>query len=180
MHLPRALLLGSGGRLPFRGHLRLAVDRGQARLAVAARVAHGAPPPESWDAVLRLHAALSEARGADRWQLCRDAWERLVALEAGALGPAEGADLSLIMVTEDAEGETVSGVGLSGLWTLERGALRRVVPLGHPLLGEAGRPTAPPKVLAPAQPGPVYLASCAGEAQEPAPRGVLDACGVRP
>ncbi|MCB9796952.1 MAG: hypothetical protein H6741_30075 [Alphaproteobacteria bacterium] len=180
MSIPRALLLGSSGRLPFNGHLRVSRLTDGVRLQVAARVAHGAPPPEAWEAVCAAYAALAAAEGHDRWQLCRDAWERLLAVDRGRLGPASGADLSLLMVTEDAGGETISGVGLAALHTLERGELRPVVPAGHPLLGAAGLPTQPPNVLSPARPGPVYVGRCAAlSVAEPPARGVLEACGVR-
>ncbi|MCB9765782.1 MAG: hypothetical protein H6739_38765 [Alphaproteobacteria bacterium] len=178
--LPRAMLLGSAGRLPFNGHLYVERRGGPARAHVAARVASGARPPVAWDAVLALHEALEGCTASDRFALCRDAWERLLTIDRARLGPAEGRDLCLLMVVEDPDGELISGVGLGRLMTLERGRLRDVVDLNHPLLGEPGLPEQLPKVLGPQAPGPVYLARCFGEPVEPpSAREALALCGVR-
>jgi len=63
------------------------------------------------------------------------------------LGPAEGGDLSLLVVAADPDGIGVAGVGLAA--ALGRGptGVAPLVAPGHPLLEPPGRPSAVPGVL---------------------------------
>lgn len=177
---PRALLLGSPSRLPFNGHLRRVLDCEGARVSVAARVAASSPPEESWAAVAALWTALDGAAGRDRGTLCRDAWERLLRVDRAKLGPAAGADLTLLMVAEDTEGELVSGCGLGLVLAVEGAAVRELVDPRHPLLGEPGLPSAVPRALGPDRRGEIYVGMPAGlGVKPPSPPQLLVACGVR-
>lgn len=177
---PRALLLGSPSRLPFNGHLRRVLDSDGARVSVAARVAAASPPEEAWAAVSALWSALDGAIGRDRGTLCRDAWERLLRVDRARLGPAAGADLTLLMVAEDAEGELISGCGLGLVLAVEAGATRELVDPRHPLLGEPGLPSAVPRALGPDRRGEIYVGMPAGlSVKPPAPPQLFAACGVR-
>ncbi|MBK7760824.1 MAG: hypothetical protein IPO67_10395 [Deltaproteobacteria bacterium] len=177
---PRALLLGSPSRLPFNGHLRRVLDCEGARVSVAARVAASSPPEESWAAVSTLWAALDGATGRDRGTLCRDAWERLLRVDRAKLGPGLGADLTLLMVAEDAEGELVSGCGLGLVLAVEGADARELVDPRHPLLGEPGLPDAVPRALGPDRRGEIYIGMPTGlNVNRPAPPRLFAACGVR-
>lgn len=179
MSLPRALLLGTGGRLPFIGQIRRSFDAGGARLHMAARVAPGADPDTAWRAACALWSALDACAARDRYTLCRQAWEGLLALDRSRLGPQRGADLTLLLLCEDLGGELISGCGLGQLWGVDGETLRELVDPRHPLLGDLGLPEAPPKVLAPAQPAAVYLARAQGEAPAvPDATRLAALCGV--
>lgn len=166
MAAPRALLLGGPGRYPFNGHLRLAVQRGSAQLHLAAAVATRSEPPVAYAAAALLRAALADIQGRDRFTLLRAAWDRLAAMEPGALGPARGEDLALLMVAWDPDGLGIAGTGLDALFTLEQPG----TPLlegGHPLLGIRGVPSSPPGVFTPHLAPQVVLGAAASGALEP-------------
>jgi len=178
----RALLAGSSGRFPYNGHFRLRVEGFGATLYAAGRVGASRPPHEAWPSVCALHALLSEATGRNRLSLLRDAWERLIAAGDEPLGPGGARSLVLLLVARDTEGVAVAGVGLGGLLGLREDAARAVVPGNHPLLGEPGLPSEPPRALEPRRESPVFAAWGWGEA--PLPEDDLEAicrrCGVIP
>lgn len=178
--LPPALLLGGGGRLPFRGHIRRGLRSGDAHLHLAARVAHTADPGAAWQAAGALWEALDGCAGRDRYTLCRAAWERLVGLNREALGPHRGEDLTLLMVCADPQGQILSGCGLGALWAVDAQGLRELVEPGHPLLGAAGLPKTLPRVLGPSLPASAYVARPGGEeGPAPDPERLAALCGVR-
>jgi hypothetical protein len=139
------VLLGEEGRLPFLGHFRAAVESGGARLSAAGRVA-----VDAYRAARRVEVALrsaAEGEALDRFGLLRRAWERVGAIPAEALGPGGGGDLVLVLLSEDAGGIGLAGVGLSMVWGLAREQVGPLVSLRHPLLCPPGRPSRTPGVL---------------------------------
>ena len=172
---PRVLVLGDGGPLPFKGHFRLEVLGGHARLAVAGRVAGGAELGEAFEAARRVESVLRVcAEGAwwdtDRHGLLRRAWTLLSELPPDRLGPQRGADLCILMVSLDERGVGVAGIGLDGIWAGGGGRLRALVPPGHPLLTPAGLPVEVPGVIG---------APSGVEPTLPAASELLLRCGVR-
>lgn len=173
----RALLVGSGGRFPFNGHLRVSIlgERG-AVLHAAGRVGASVPPERAWPGVITLHKLLSLVEGRDRIEMSRSLWDLLIQLPSERLGASQGRDLSLLVVAEDPDGVLISGVGLGGLLGMIAPRARPVVPPTHPLLSEPGLPQAPPKALAPRLNAPRYVAWCSGE---PPPEGDAEALYAR-
>ncbi len=144
-----AWLLGDPSRAPFLGHARFALDTGKARLSGAGRLAPKDGLVGAYRAARRLEQVILEAAAGpgDRHALLWRAWEALFALPLAELGSEQGADLTLLMVAEDAGGTGVAGVGLSAALGLAGG---RLVPLAegrHPLLSPPGRPARTPGVL---------------------------------
>ena len=178
----RALLSGSAGRFPYNGHFRLRVEGFGATLYAAGRVGASRPPPEAWPAVCALHALLEQTTGRNRLSLLRDAWERLIDAPNDHFGASQGRDLVLLLVARDTEGIAVAGVGLGGLLGLREDGARAVVPPNHPLLGEPGLPSEPPRALEPRRNSPVFAAW--GWEEEPLDEDDLEAvcrqCGVIP
>lgn len=146
MALP-ALLLGDPGRAPFVGHLRARIDAGGAWLVGAGRLAAEAGVEGAYGPARALEAALRAVSGADRHALLWRAWEAVAGLPPEVLGPAAGADLSLLLVAGDGAGVSVAGVGLVAVWGR---ADDRWAPLAegrHPLLAPPGRPARTPGAL---------------------------------
>lgn len=163
MSLPRALLLGGTGRLPFNGHLRLRALGDGASLSVAGRVAAGLPPDEAWRAVVALHGALAGTRGKSALEMLAGARVALEALDPALLGPARGGDLSLLLVASGPDGDFYAAHKLDAIWSAE---LRPLVP-----------PTDSLPLPAPA--GAIF-GRCAGDGEVPEPGRLLAQCGVRP
>ena len=175
----RALILGSPGRYPFNGHLRLALRSGAARLHLAAVVAPGCEPPVAHAATVALRAQLVDAEGSGRFDLLRSAWDLLAGIDPSLLGPARGGDLALLLVAWDDEGLGVAGTGLDALHALGT----QVEPLlegAHPLFGIRGVPANPPGLFTPHEPPAVVVGSPATGALDPSahPSWAL-ACGYR-
>ena len=105
-------LTPSRARLPFSGHVSLVLPRGPATLQIAARLASGLPPEQSWDAVLELQRLLENVDGQDAPSLLESLW-RTLASAPETLGPTRGADLSLLAQASDPKGSWLSGCGLS-------------------------------------------------------------------
>lgn len=160
----KALLVGSAGRYPFNGHFRVSVP-GEvgAVLHVAGRVGSSTTPEQSWPGVLTLYKALHLVKGRSRVEMSRNLWDLLLTIPPERLGGSEGRDLTLLAVAEDPEGLLISGVGLGGLMGMVEPRARPVVPPTHPLLGEPGLPTGPPRALAPRLTAEAYVAWCHGE-----------------
>ncbi len=182
----RALALGGDGDLPFNGHFRVEVLGGRARLAAAGRVAHGAPVTEAFAVARRVEAVLrTVAEGAwwdtDRHGMLRRAWTLLSELPPARLGPAEGADLSVVFVVSDERGSGVAGAGLGGVWGGGEDRWRALVPPGHPLLTPPGLPTGLPGVLTlEIEPAIVVGAPVGVEPTLPPPEALARRCGDRP
>lgn len=119
--LPRALLIGASGRLPFNGHMRLHLGDERASADIAARVAAGCPPVEAWAAVRRLHAALQDVPSEGiALELIAAVFRRIDAV-SDELGPARGEDLAVLVVASDSGGISWAGRGLSKVWSAEDG-----------------------------------------------------------
>lgn len=175
-----ALLLGDPGRAPFAGHARARVVGPRATMTAAGRVAAGAGLVVAYGAARALEEVLHRAAGpGDRNAMLRRAWEALEALPAAALGPEGGADLSLLLVAEDAEGIGVAAVGLAALWGELGGQLLPLVEGKHPLLCPPGRPSRTPGVLT-LDLAPERLVGCPASLDPTPPAlAALDArCGV--
>ena len=140
MNLPlEAWMVGDTGLLPFPGHFALRVEGRHAAMAIVGRVGADADLSEAFAASRRLASVLSTAAAGpwadtDRHGLVRRAWQLLAELPGPRLGPAEGADLSLLLLAEDVRGMCVAGVGLAGVWALFGDQYRSLTTPGHPLL----------------------------------------------
>ncbi|MFT5587324.1 MAG: hypothetical protein ACI9VR_004933 [Cognaticolwellia sp.] len=127
----------SRARLPYSGHLNLKLARGPATLEIAARVAYGLPPEQSWDVVLELQKLLENVDGQDAPSLLESLW-RTLASAPETLGPTKGADLSLLAQASDTTGSWLTGCGLSQVADL---------PQAHQLPKTLGIPSEPPPSL---------------------------------
>lgn len=183
-----ALLLGGHAPLPFLGHFRARAAAGEARLWAAGRVAVDADPVEAWAAARVVEAAFEAAaeslagrRAPDRHGLLRAAWEALMALEGAALGPKQGADLSLFLVAADPKGQGLSAAGLGRLLAGDDPGLQPLVPADHPLLCAPGRPSAVPHMLSLRQLPPLLVGVPWGHPGPlPEPGRARAAAGARP
>lgn len=151
---PSALLLGDPERLPFAGHLRLACLREDAGIAVAARLGVGGGEEDALVPAFRAARALelrlqraTSGAGAGRHALLHALWQALAEAPAAELGPTEGADLCLLALAWDTQGQGVAGVGLSAVWGRSAAGIAPLVAPGHPLLAPPGRPAGLPGVL---------------------------------
>lgn len=179
----RALLLGDSGPIPFAGHLRCAIAAGPATLSVAGRIAADAGLERAFEVSgMVAHALRSlQPAKADRFGLLRATWELLALIPKDALGPAGGADLSLLLLSEDPDGACLTGVGLSMVWTVEPSGLTPLVEAPHPLLGPAGRPEKVPGVLhLDGRPAQVVAAPAHRPPQAPALAELPLRSGLRP
>lgn len=176
----RPLLLGTDGDWPFAGHFRGAVDGA----AWAGRVAAGADLDVAWRAGRTVDTALRRPGppDADRRRALSILWTRLDAIGREGLGPAEGGDLALLLVTWDADGAAVSGVGLGAVHAVAGERVEPWVVPPHPLLGAPGLPAKRPGALT-LDALPDWLVGVpAGEGGDlaDAPRVLLARCGVHP
>jgi len=155
-------------------------------MGFAGRVATGAGPEEAWRVARRVEATLRTAPDgvfwdADRHGLLRRAWSLLDEIRPERLGPEAGRDLCLLFVAEDGGGVGVAGVGLGAVWGRFDDTFRALVPLGHPLLGLAGRPLAVPGVLTlERRPQLVVAAPAGAEPVLPDASSFARRCGDRP
>ena len=127
----------SRARLPYSGHVSLELARGPATLQIAARLASGLPPEQSWDAVLELQRLLENVDGQDAPSLLESLW-RTLGSAPETLGPTRGADLSLLTQASDPTGNWLSGCGLSQVEGL---------PQAHSLPSALGIPDEMPPAL---------------------------------
>jgi hypothetical protein len=148
-----AHLLGDPDRMPFVGHLQVGIHTANASLAAAGRVAAASGIVPGFRAAREIETALLSMNTqdiTDRNQLLALAWSVLADIASCDLGPAAGADLSLLLAARDARGMGIAGVGLSGVWGWSGQVQDELTPLvqgAHPLLGAAGLPSAIPGVL---------------------------------
>lgn len=182
----RALLLAKPGPFPFAGHLRLEARGERAWIAVAARVASTAGPVGAFAPARALDAHIRAALDpiaevtADRNALLRTLWTALAEAPAEALGPAAGADLSLLALAGDRRGAGVAGVGLSGVWGMYVDAWEPLALGGHPMLGATGRPEQTPGALRlTASPRRVLATLSEQPAELPPKDQILARAGVR-
>jgi hypothetical protein len=148
-----ALLLGDPGRLPFVGHFQVGIHTGAGSLAVAGRVSAEAGAVPGFRAAREVEGALlgmTTHDVKDRNDLLRRAWRSLHDLATCDMGPAGGADLTILMAARDERGMGIAGVGLAGVWGWSGALGDDPVPLvqgAHPLLGRPGMPAEVPGVL---------------------------------
>ena len=127
----------SRARMPYSGYVTLTLIRGTATIEIAARLAHGLPPEQSWDAVLELQKLLENVDGQDAPSLLESLW-RTLASAPETLGPTRGDDLSLLAQASDPTGSWLTGCGLSNVEGL---------PKAHGFPRRLGIPKDPPPSL---------------------------------
>ncbi len=180
---PAALMLGGAGRYPYNGTFRRHWSQGEVRIDVAGRLAASSAPEKTWPAVVLVHQALAEVGGADRLSALRSVWEGVLTLPRHLLAPAQGGDLSLLMVASDPAGTSVAGVGLTQVWRWSPQRVTPLVPPGHPLPAPPGIPPPPPGALTLDEPLSGPLVAAAAGARSPLPKTpdeALRRCGVTP
>lgn len=179
--LPAALMLSGAGRYPFNGAFERRWAQGQVRLDLAGRIAASSSPEVTWQIVLQLHEALQDLGGADRLSAIRSVWDRLLTLPRHQLGPAQGTDLSLLVVAEDPAGTSVAAVGLEMVWTWSEDRVQPLVGTEHPLLAPPGIPRLPPGALTlDSRPSGPLIAAAVGvqSLTVDTPQETLARCGV--
>lgn len=153
------------------------------RLSWAGRVTTGGLDTD-FHAARGAHQALlgQGSPGLDRRRAMAALWDRVIEARA-VLGPG-AAKLVLLIVAEDADGATVSGVGLRTLFAIHHGCLAETWVEGpHPLLGAPGLPATRPGALTVASAPPWLIATGADGSALANPIGyrsndVLGMCGV--
>jgi hypothetical protein len=176
-------MLGDPGEEPFVGHLRITLSGEGSWISASGRVAAATGPAEAFVPARTLESTLRTAltpllEKSERNLLLHRAWSSIVGLDGTILGPAEGADLSLLLIAGDSRGVGVSGVGLSMVWGRYGGRWRPLVRTGHPLLGAAGRPARAPGVLGLPRPPEILLGAPAHLPPRLPERDVLRRAGV--
>lgn len=181
--LPAALMLRGAGRFPFNGLFELTRVQGDCWLSVAGRIAGSSAPEVTWDILVTVHEALADACAPDRLGALRTVWDRVLTLPRQALGPAQGKDLSLLLVATDPEGTSVAGVGLEMVWRWTPERVQPLVSPGHNLLAPPGIPTLPPGALTLDAPptGPLIAAATGARSGAIGTSAeTLALCGLRP
>jgi len=145
-------MLGDPTPESFIGHLRVMLSGPTVWVSIAGRVAADAGAIDAFVPARRLEVTLRSVltpllQQHDRNQLLHQAWATLAGMEPVSLGPAGGANLSLLLIAGDARGVGVSATGLSMVWGRFAGRWRPLTRPDHPLLGPAGRPPLTPGVL---------------------------------
>ena len=177
------LMLGDPTEESFVGHLRLMMSGPAAWISVAGRVAADAGAIDAFVPARRLEVTLRSVLNPlllqhDRNQLLHQAWSTLAGMESVSLGPAGGANLSLLLIAGDARGVGVSATGMSMVWGRFSGRWRPLTRPEHPLLGAAGRPVRTPGVLGLLQAPEVLLGVPAHLPPSLPSSGVLRRAGV--
>jgi len=184
----RPLLVGRGGPWPFAGYFVGRLDpTPRSRVCWAGRVAVGDDLELAWRATRAVRGAL--LRGGpiaeDRRRALSVFWTRLDGVHRSSLGSAEGGDISLLVVAEDAEGAAVSGVGLGAVHAVGPDAPASPWVSGnHPLLGHPGLPQRRPGAITVDRLPPWLVAVAPSELGAGDPvvggraDGILPRCGV--
>jgi hypothetical protein len=161
-----SILLGSTGHLPFRGHFRLRIERDACRADLAGRIGHNTSPEEAWELACFIREAFQGAEGQDALSLTRSCWEQLLVLARPKLGPAEGQDLSLLIVAHDAKTSALSAAGLDGIWQVDESDPVAIAGQGTSEISHEGIPKLPPKVLNIGSSGATFFGACLKEGTE--------------
>lgn len=141
--MSEALLYRAPGPWPFlgafagrAGHLAFA-----GRVSGSLAIAHGR--------AREVELALARIEPGERRQVLTRAWEALRALDVDGL--------SVLLVSRDAAGVGISGVGLRSLWAAGQGPPRTYLPSDHPLFGPPGLSEQRPGALTVAQAPPALV-----------------------
>ncbi len=173
--------MGREGRFPFQGYFRVAIEGSHAGVCIAGALGgqdtlKAAHQRARVVEVLLSTVADREHRGLDRHGLLRRVWTLLSERADDALR----AELTAVLVAVDEDGTGVAGVGLGGVWAVQDGALRRLVPRSHPLLGGPGLPDEVPGVLTlERRPVQVVASAWGQDPLLPPVADVQDRCGGR-
>lgn len=181
--LPAALMLSGAGRYPYNGMFERHWSQGQVQLDVAGRIAGSSAPEVTWEVVVQVHEALDGLGGADRLSALRSVWDRILTLPRQDLGPAQGSDLSLLLVASDPAGTSVAAVGLEMIWRWSPERVKPLVGQDHPLLAPPGIPRLAPGALTldDALSGPLIAAAVGARSRGVgAPHETLARCGATP
>ena len=110
----------------------------------AGRVGQDAPLDVAFRMARAVDAALFQPQASERRRLLVSAWDAVADVDLLEYA----GDLTLLLVTQDAEGASVAGVGLGALWAGDgQGVMRPWLPPGHPMLGVRGLPEKRPGAL---------------------------------
>jgi len=179
-----ARLHGSPDRLPFIGHFRVEGCAGAAAFSVAGSVAARCDVGVAFDAARCVERSLRSVQpqdGEDKASLLNRIWSAIVAIDAGDLGPNQGADFIALIAVMDGDGIAIAGPGLGGVWAQRSDGLDPLVAGNHPLLGAPGRPVRLPGLLSLDDPRSTVVAVAH---DHPVPTlqfsGIERRCGVNP
>ena len=142
----RLALLGRGGRWPFAGHFHGQRSWQGGRLSWAGRVSTGSLERD-FGLSRRISGLLSKEADAllDRRTVVAEGWDRVLTSRE----ELDAAGLVLVLLGEDAEGASLSGVGLTEIFAVHHGCLaERWLSAPHPVLGAPGLPASRPGALA--------------------------------
>lgn len=158
------LLWGAPGSWPFRGAFR-----GQhTGLAWAGRVGQQAPLDVAFRMARSVDAALYDVRASDRRRRVAAAWDALMALDLLEFS----SDLCALLVAQDDDGCTVSGVGLAAVLATDGSSPPQPwIPTGHPMLSGRGVPASRPGALSTPDLPPVLVALAADDPMPSLPSG---------
>lgn len=167
------ILWGSPSPWPFRGAFLGSTSNGRDNsLFWAGRVAPDAPLDVAFRAGRAVDDALSDALPKDRLRTLAAAWERVISVDLGEFASS----LSLLMTATDADGVSITGVGLSAVWAGGQGPAREWIPAGHPLLSPAGVPASRPGALSVDAAPPLLVGIAHGD---PVPKLPRDPAALR-
>ena len=147
----RTRILGETGLLPFIGHFRFTTANTDMWVCGSGRVGTTAGVTGAFGVARYLENELAEVAQAhqsqDKNAILYQIWSRVMSTPSEALGPGGGRDLSLVLASGDADGVSITGVGLSGVFGRYPSGWRPLAGRGHPLLGQTGVPSQMPGVL---------------------------------
>lgn len=138
--LPRPVLYGDPGRVPFLGHLGVVRRGGAAAWGAAGRLREPVEVLPAFHLARAVELALARAWEAldpasDRFDGLRAAWEALQVFH-GSSGTLAG-QLELLLVGVDEAGRAVAGTGLARVWELDEAGPRPLTEPSHPLARDA-------------------------------------------
>ena len=175
-----SLMLGDGGRRPFKGHFRWRHARTDRAWSLAGKRGTEQALPDAHGLARAVEAALAQTWDelpavAARFDGLRAGW---AALE-GILGDSPAAaSVCLVMSGHDPDGACVSAVGLEAVWAWSPGDALPLAAPGSPLLASAGLPENLPGALD-LERAPAFVIGSPAGCEPALPEQVLLACGWR-